>query len=360
MPTDTRYVRAATARRSPKARLYSAVPRSSQCPSIVTVQLGYFFRTAASASSAAWPAALTSALSSSKNNGLSGELRFRSSSEADAMASSRAGSGGTTVGSATGCGGAGGRVPGAVVVVGGGCGRAMGGFALWQASSVAVRTIRTKSAAREAASRVCIVYSMCPGPARRPAPTHDAGTLAGPFVLLRPVGFVVVPRFRDLPDVFAVAAHSENLILAGAVRRERQMPAVRRPARALVAALTKRQRVDAVGGHIEHLDVEARTRARRECDLVVGRRRPGRAIAIGLRNRQLVQAEAVGADHVQLWKAGAVRHEGDLRAARRPGARRVRGRVIREPPHVRTVTIRDVDFGIAVAIGHEAEARPIG
>src|SRR5437773_389939 len=137
--------------------------------------------------------------------------------------------------------------------------------------SAAVRTIRTESAAREAASRVCIVYSMCPGPARRPAPTHDAGTLAGPFVLLRPIGFVVVPRFRDLADVFAVAAHGENLILAGAVR-----------------------------------------------------------------------------------------HEGDLRAARRPGARRVRGRVIREPPHVRTVTIRDVDFGIAVAIGHEAEARPIG
>src|SRR5438128_10811756 len=160
MPTDTRYVRAATARRSPKARLYSAVPRSSQCPSIVKVQLEYFFRTAASASSTAWPAALTSALSNSKNNGLSGELRFRSSSEADAMASSRAGSGGTTVGSATGCGGAGGRVPGAVDVVGGGgCGRAIGGFALWQATkSGGVSRIRTESAASKAALRVCIVY----------------------------------------------------------------------------------------------------------------------------------------------------------------------------------------------------------
>src|SRR5947199_2763655 len=171
MPTDTRYVRAATARRSPNARLYSAVPRSSQCPSIVTVQLGYFLRTAASASSTAWPAALTSALSSSKNNGLSGELRFRSSSEADAMASSRTGSGGTTVGSATGCGGAGGRVPGSVVVVGGGCGRAIGGFALWQAAySGAVSRIRTESAARKAAFSVCIVYSIY-GPADRPAAT---------------------------------------------------------------------------------------------------------------------------------------------------------------------------------------------
>ncbi len=39
---DTR--RAVTARRSPNARLYSAVPRSSQCPSIVTVQVGVAFQ----------------------------------------------------------------------------------------------------------------------------------------------------------------------------------------------------------------------------------------------------------------------------------------------------------------------------
>src|ERR671936_2117841 len=127
IPSETRYVRAAIARRSPSARLYSAVPRSSQWPSIVTVQVEYFFRIAASASSTPCSARSISALSNSKKAGLSGEFRFRSSSDALAIVSSRIGSGGTTGGSATGSRGAGGRV----VVVGGGggggVGRAAGG-----------------------------------------------------------------------------------------------------------------------------------------------------------------------------------------------------------------------------------------
>src|SRR4051812_25705314 len=129
MPSDTRYARAAIARRSPKARLYSAVPRSSQCPSIVTDQLGYFFSSAALASSAFCEAALRSLLSSSKYTGISGEFLFKSSSDADEIASSRTGSGGTTVGSLTGSGGAGGRVGlvDAVTGGGGGIGRATGG-----------------------------------------------------------------------------------------------------------------------------------------------------------------------------------------------------------------------------------------
>src|SRR5581483_4269577 len=130
MPSDTRYVRAATARRSPRARLYSAVPRSSQCPSIVTVQVGYCLMTAALASSTARASAVRSLLSKSKNTGLSGELRLISSSDADEIASSATGSGGTTVGSATGSGGAGGRAADAAgaAAAGGGAGRATGGF----------------------------------------------------------------------------------------------------------------------------------------------------------------------------------------------------------------------------------------
>src|SRR5206468_9677003 len=112
MPSDTRYARAATERRSPNARLYSAVPRSSQCPSIVTAQVEYFFNVAALSSSARCASDDRSLLSKSKKTGLSGELRFRSSSDADEIASSRTGSGGTTVGSATGSGGAGGREAG--------------------------------------------------------------------------------------------------------------------------------------------------------------------------------------------------------------------------------------------------------
>src|SRR5205823_14745485 len=40
-PRETRYSRAAPARRSPRARLYSAVPRSSQYPSIRTSMWGF-------------------------------------------------------------------------------------------------------------------------------------------------------------------------------------------------------------------------------------------------------------------------------------------------------------------------------
>ena len=43
MPRDARYARVASARRSPSARLYSFVPRSSQCPSIRMRALGFSF-----------------------------------------------------------------------------------------------------------------------------------------------------------------------------------------------------------------------------------------------------------------------------------------------------------------------------
>src|SRR4051812_31588527 len=129
IPSETRYARAAVARRSPNARLYSAVPVSSQCPSIVTAQLVYRFSSAALSSRAFWPSRLRSLLSSSKKTGFSGELRFKSSSEADEIASFGTGSGGTTVGSGTGSGGVGGRFGVAVPVVGGGgiAGRTTGG-----------------------------------------------------------------------------------------------------------------------------------------------------------------------------------------------------------------------------------------
>src|SRR5438552_6013002 len=113
---------------------------------MVTAQLEYRFSRAAFSSSAFCATGLRSLLSSSKYTGFSGELLFRSSSDADEIASSRTGSGGTTVGSATGSGGAGGRVgAAAVVVAGGGAGRATGGVFLWHAAAVVIATtaIRT-------------------------------------------------------------------------------------------------------------------------------------------------------------------------------------------------------------------------
>src|SRR5262245_50667513 len=132
MPSDTRYARAATARRSPNARLYSAVPRSSQWPSIVTVQVALRLSSAAFSSSVFCPSPDSSSLSYSKKTGFSGEFLLISSSDTDDTSSGRTGSGGTTVGSGTGCGGAGGRVVAFVVagVVDGGVGRRTGALFL--------------------------------------------------------------------------------------------------------------------------------------------------------------------------------------------------------------------------------------
>src|SRR5689334_10750046 len=118
------------------------------------VQVEYFLSVVASASSTACPALSTSALSNSKNTGLRGELRFKSSSDAVAIVSSRVGSGGTTGGSATGSGGAGGRCGAVVGAGGGGVGRATGGVLWWHAARAIARTTRNKSAAVEAADRV--------------------------------------------------------------------------------------------------------------------------------------------------------------------------------------------------------------
>src|SRR5688572_31670086 len=129
MPSDSRYVLTATARRSPSARLYSAVPRSSQCPSTVIIHVGYFRITAALAVTTARPASSSSALSSGKNAGLNGESRLRSSSDRALMPSSAiaSGSGGTGNASVVGLGAGGDAgvtgppVGGTGCVSGGGC-----------------------------------------------------------------------------------------------------------------------------------------------------------------------------------------------------------------------------------------------
>src|SRR5216684_193210 len=66
MPRDTRYCLTALARRSPRPRLYSVEPRSSQWPSMVALIDGYFFRKSAVAESEARASGRMSALSKSK------------------------------------------------------------------------------------------------------------------------------------------------------------------------------------------------------------------------------------------------------------------------------------------------------
>src|SRR3954464_12116181 len=109
MPSDTRYVLAASALFSPSARLYSAVPRSSQCPSIVITHDGYFFRRAALVLKACCAVPSTSKLSRGKNTGWNGEfLLMMSRSPLTSGSSVIRGSGGIGVVSGTGVGGAGG------------------------------------------------------------------------------------------------------------------------------------------------------------------------------------------------------------------------------------------------------------
>src|SRR5438552_8692275 len=137
-PRPVRYSRTALARRSPSARLYSAVPRSSQCPSMVMrvddhrlSQSAFFWRTFR-------PSSRSSDRSRSKKTSPSGISLFRSSSDFRAKTSSSVSAfaaGGGAGGGGGGCGGGGG-VGGAVATGGGaGGGGAGGGTVLAQLDS---------------------------------------------------------------------------------------------------------------------------------------------------------------------------------------------------------------------------------
>src|SRR5215510_10766018 len=114
-PRDTRYVCVAFARRSPRARLYSAVPRSSQWPSIKTSSLGLAVSQAAFASRIFASPGRMSALSKSKWMGLSAASAWYW----------LGGAGGCGAGAATGGAGAGAGVGATGAGVGAGAGGAV-------------------------------------------------------------------------------------------------------------------------------------------------------------------------------------------------------------------------------------------
>src|SRR5262245_26481541 len=269
MPSDRRYVLTATARRSPSARLYSAVPRSSQWPSTVIIHVGYLRMTAAFAVTVARPVSSSSALSSGKKAGLNGESRFRSSSERALMLSSAivSGSGGT--GSASVDGGGGGAGAAAAGGVNGGAGCANGGCFFPHAAAVRLSKTSTTPA---------VVVSLCISgfiSKRDQVACIRPRSPAIEFLpLVRPRGGEVIAVPCDLRDAPAVAADGEDLHAAGARRRERDMPAVRRIRRALVGAFAERELPGRAGRQVVDLDVVARPGARRERDLVERRRRP--------------------------------------------------------------------------------------
>src|SRR5262245_28817544 len=117
---------AALARRSPKARLYSAVPRSSACPSTRTSSSGWALRYVALASSTFASFGRILDLSKSK------KMSFSASLGANSAGRGAAGGGGAGVGAgagggaAAGGGGGGGAGAGAGVAAGGGGGAGVG------------------------------------------------------------------------------------------------------------------------------------------------------------------------------------------------------------------------------------------
>src|SRR5688572_28810766 len=260
-PSDTRNVLTAMARRSPRARLYSGVPRSSQCPSMVTTQLEYFFSTSAFSAAVARPASSSSALSTPKNTGFSGELRLRSSSVRLEIPSSASGCCGTGSASSTRCGGgAGGGVviDGGAPTDGGGAGARIGGWRRLQADTATSRTITATVSLNVVRMRL----------------------------IIRPVGCLIVSGPRDLPEAATVAADGEDLDVSGPRRRERDVTARLRVGGALIRPFAKGQLARRVGGELVDLDVVAAGSAGAVGDLVVGTWRPRRSIADAVGDRQ--------------------------------------------------------------------------
>src|SRR6266850_6660962 len=112
---------AALARRSPRARLYSLVPRSSQCPSISVSWPGLAFSQATLASSVLASAGRIADESKAKYTGLRASLILYSSAGAGAggagagVAASGAGAGAAGTGVGAGAGAAGGGAEATVI-----------------------------------------------------------------------------------------------------------------------------------------------------------------------------------------------------------------------------------------------------
>src|SRR5262245_30687633 len=137
-PRFVRYSFTALARREPRARLYSALPRESQCPSTLICVLVHFFIQSAFFCSRGFASSRISDLSRSKYT--SSSSRVSSSvvlrAKISSSVSARVGGGGTGAGG----GGGGGGVTGAAGGGGGGGAGAGGGTFLWQPAAATART----------------------------------------------------------------------------------------------------------------------------------------------------------------------------------------------------------------------------
>src|SRR6266487_6780529 len=139
-PRFVRYSFTAFARRDPRARLYSALPRESQCPSTLTCVLVHFFIQSASFWSRPFASSRISDLSRSKRTSSSGRSSLSCATDLRAKISSSVRGRGAGAGAGGGGAGGGGGVTGAVGVGGGGGAGAAGGTFLWQPATTKART----------------------------------------------------------------------------------------------------------------------------------------------------------------------------------------------------------------------------
>ena len=187
MPSEVKYVFTAVARRSPSARLYSAVPRSSQCPSTVTTQVGYFRRNVGVG---------RAPRRDQRHRGRRCRARRRrastashdseSSSDRLPTESSDNGCGGTGSASSTRCGGRGrgsghrGRLT---------C-RRCGGGAAWGVAGLATTAARRDERRHQHQHNTDL-----------PRSAHDSPHADCPHPSVRPCGHLVVPGTSDLPHL---------------------------------------------------------------------------------------------------------------------------------------------------------------
>src|SRR5437899_90687 len=201
----------AFARRSPRARLYSLVPRSSQCPSTRTSMFSCDFSQAALASSIFASVGRMSYLSKSK------KTSFRSAIAANSRGTGRALPLALPLGVA---------VPPPAPLLPPGC-----------------------------------IPAVPPDPPEppddpvAPATPVGAGAEAAVVAARRPAGLGVVAAVRELPDTCTLGVHQEHVRAAGAIADEGDLLSRRRPRGLGVDAGVPREPPQRTGGQRQRVDL---------------------------------------------------------------------------------------------------------
>src|SRR5438093_2965307 len=239
-PSVIKYSLAVLARRSPRARLYCSVPRSSQCPSISRLYCGFLLSQFADVVSAA--CASFGSVASSKAKYAS--CRYPRCCTARLSSSTSLGrfSVDTRGGCVSVCTKSGGFVTLVSVVV-----VIVGTGGIVAAVSVGTTLGFTVFLLRQAGTRSSVITAM---PHRNPCTTFFivrstpfrmiTVRVRGPrwsLRLLRPVRILVLPVDGERDQVGAVDAHPVDLPLAAAIRLKGDPSTIRRPGRLLVRAL---------------------------------------------------------------------------------------------------------------------------